>query len=57
MVETFPTIMERGSGVATPERLIYVAEFAAAQLKDIDALVLIGARDPVSFFAYPTWRA
>ena len=53
MVETFPTIMERGSGVATPERLIYVAEFAAAQLKDIDALVLIGARDPVSFFAYP----
>src|SRR5665213_1479875 len=53
IVETFPTIMERGAGVASPERLIYVAEFAAAQLKDLDALVLIGARDPVSFFAYP----
>ena len=53
IVETFPAIMERGAGVATPERLIYVAEFAVAQLKDIDALVLIGARDPVSFFAYP----
>jgi acetolactate synthase-1/2/3 large subunit len=53
IVETFPTIMERGGGVASPERLIYVAEFAQAQLKDIDALVLIGARDPVSFFAYP----
>jgi acetolactate synthase I/II/III large subunit len=53
IVETFPTIMERGSGVASPERLIYVAEFAAAQLKAFDALVLIGARDPVSFFAYP----
>jgi acetolactate synthase-1/2/3 large subunit len=52
IVETFPTIMERGAGVASPERLIYVAEFAAAQLKDLDALVLIGARDPVSFFAY-----
>jgi acetolactate synthase-1/2/3 large subunit len=53
IVETFPTIMERGAGVATPERLIYVAEFAAAQLHDLDALVLIGARAPVSFFAYP----
>lgn len=53
IVETFPTIMERGAGVASPERLIYVAEFATAQLKDFDALVLVGARDPVSFFAYP----
>jgi acetolactate synthase-1/2/3 large subunit len=53
IVETFPAIMDRGAGVANPERLIYVAEFAAAQLKDLDALVLIGARDPVSFFAYP----
>jgi acetolactate synthase I/II/III large subunit len=53
IVETFPAIMERGAGVASPDRLIYVAEFAAAQLKDLDALILIGARDPVSFFAYP----
>ena len=53
LVETFPPIMERGAGVASPERLIYVPEFAAAQLKDVDALVVIGARDPVSFFAYP----
>ncbi len=53
IVETFPTIMERGAGVASPERLIYVAEFALAQLKDFETLVLIGARDPVSFFAYP----
>jgi acetolactate synthase-1/2/3 large subunit len=53
IVETFPTIMDRGAGVASPDRLIYVAEFALAQLKDVDALVLLGARDPVSFFAYP----
>ena len=53
IVETFPTVMERGAGVASPERLIYVAEFAIAQLKDFEALVLIGTRDPVSFFAYP----
>jgi acetolactate synthase-1/2/3 large subunit len=53
LVETFPAIMERGAGVASPERLIYVPEFAVAQLKDFDALVVLGARDPVSFFAYP----
>jgi acetolactate synthase I/II/III large subunit len=53
IVETFPTIMERGAGVASPERLIYVAEFALAQLQDFETLVLIGTRDPVSFFAYP----
>jgi acetolactate synthase I/II/III large subunit len=43
-VETFPARMERGVGVASPERLIYVAEFAMAQLQDLDALVLIGLR-------------
>jgi acetolactate synthase-1/2/3 large subunit len=53
IVETFPAIMDQGAGVASPERLIYVAEFALAQLKDVDALVTIGSRDPVSFFAYP----
>src|ERR1700722_9287273 len=53
IVETFPAIMDRGAGVASPERLIYVAEFALAQLKDVDALGTIGSRDPVSFFAYP----
>ncbi len=53
IVETFPPIMARGAGVASPDRLIYVAEFAIAQLKDVDAIVLIDARPPVSFFAYP----
>lgn len=52
-VETFATIMDRGAGIASPERLIYFAEFAASQLKDLDALILLGARAPVSFFAYP----
>ena len=53
LIETFPPITEHGAGVASPERLIYVPEFAAAQLKDVDSLVVIGARDPVSFFAVP----
>jgi acetolactate synthase-1/2/3 large subunit len=53
IMETFPAIMDHGAGIESPERLIYFAEFAASQLKDVEALILIGAREPVSFFAYP----
>jgi len=53
IMETFPSIVERGLGVANPERLIYLSEFAISQLRDLDALVLIGATAPVGFFAYP----
>jgi acetolactate synthase-1/2/3 large subunit len=53
IVETFPTIMGRGANVGDVERLIYVSEFAIDQLKDSEALILLGAREPVSFFAYP----
>ena len=53
LIETFPTIMDRGANVADAERLIYVPEFAMDQLKDCEAVILIGAREPVSFFAYP----
>jgi acetolactate synthase-1/2/3 large subunit len=53
LTETFPTIMDRGAGVADAERLIYVPEFAIDQLKECEALILLGAREPVSFFAYP----
>jgi acetolactate synthase-1/2/3 large subunit len=52
-METFPAIVDRGAGVANPERLIYFSEFAQTQLADLDALVVLGSRDPVSFFAYP----
>ncbi len=51
--ETFPSIMERGAGIASPERLIYLSEFAIAQLRDVEVLILIGAQTPVGFFAYP----
>lgn len=53
VMETFPTMMDRGEGVANPERLVYLSEFAVAQLKESEALIMIGAREPVSFFAYP----
>ena len=51
--ETFPTRLERGAGVAPLERLAYLAEFASAQLAGLRHLVLVDAKSPVSFFAYP----
>ena len=53
LMETFATKIERGAGVASPERLIYLSEFAIDQLKESEAVILIGAREPVGFFARP----
>jgi len=51
--EVFPTRLERGAGRPTVERLAYLAELATLQLSEFDHLVLIDAKEPVSFFAYP----
>jgi acetolactate synthase-1/2/3 large subunit len=51
--ETFPTRMERGAGLPSVERIAYLPEMASVQLKEIDNLILVDARAPVSFFAYP----
>ncbi len=51
--ETFPTNLERGAGVPGIDRLGYLAEFAQAQLAGVRHLVLVDAKSPVSFFAYP----
>jgi acetolactate synthase-1/2/3 large subunit len=53
IAETFPARLERGAGVPAIDRLGYLAEFAAAQLDGARHLILAGAREPVSFFAYP----
>lgn len=53
ITETFPANQDHGAGIAQPERLIYLSEFAISQLKDVDALLLCGANEPVGFFAYP----
>ncbi len=53
LMETFPAVVERGAGVVEPERLIYLSEFAAAQLAESDVVILLGAKEPVGFFAYP----
>ena len=51
--ETFPARMERGAGLPNVERLGYLAEQVQWQLTDVKHLVLVGAKAPVSFFAYP----
>jgi acetolactate synthase-1/2/3 large subunit len=53
LIETFPTRVERGAGRPNFDRLGYLAEAAGAQLAGAKTLVLVGARSPVSFFAYP----
>jgi acetolactate synthase-1/2/3 large subunit len=51
--EVFPTRMERGAGLPHVERIAYLAEMASVQLAGLDNLILVDARSPVSFFAYP----
>jgi acetolactate synthase-1/2/3 large subunit len=51
--ETFPARLERGAGRPAVERLPRAAGQVTQRLAGIRHLVLIGARSPVSFFAYP----
>lgn len=53
LVETFPAKLARGRGIPVIDRLAYLAEQAEQQLSGTTHLVLVGARSPVSFFAYP----
>lgn len=51
--ETFPTRLERGAGRPPVERIAYLAELVGVQLADIKHLIIVDAKEPVSFFAYP----
>lgn len=51
--EVFPTRLERGAGVPHVERIAYLAEMATVQLNGYDNLVIVDAKEPISFFAYP----
>jgi acetolactate synthase-1/2/3 large subunit len=53
LCETFPARLVRGAGLPAVDRLGYLAEFAVAQLQGLRNLVLVDAKEPVSFFAYP----
>ncbi|GAA4408347.1 acetolactate synthase large subunit [Quisquiliibacterium transsilvanicum] len=53
LAEVFPTRLERGAGLPAVERIAYLAELAGVQLANVEHLVLVDAKAPVSFFAYP----
>ena len=55
--EVFPTRLQRGAGLPYVERIAYFAEMASVQLQEFDHLVLVDARAPVSFFAYPNKKS
>ena len=51
--EVFPARLQRGAGLPSVERLAYFAEQATVQLGRIKHLILVDAKAPASFFAYP----
>jgi acetolactate synthase-1/2/3 large subunit len=53
LCDTFAPRTELGAGRVMVERLPYFAEQIVEFLAGIEQLVLVGARPPVSFFAYP----
>ena len=57
LAEVFPARIERGAGLPPVERVAYLAEMASVQLADIEHLVVVDSKAPVSFFAYPGKRS
>src|SRR6185503_9268183 len=53
LTEGANTRLERGAGRVQVERIPYVVEKALGVLQAAGNLVLVGAREPVAFFAYP----
>jgi acetolactate synthase I/II/III large subunit len=47
------TRLQRGAGLPAVERVQYVLEPAIEQFKEFRQLILVGARAPVAYFAYP----
>jgi acetolactate synthase-1/2/3 large subunit len=53
LCDTFTPRMARGAGVVPLERIPYFAEQIVEFLKDVEQFILVGAKPPVTFFAYP----
>jgi acetolactate synthase-1/2/3 large subunit len=50
---TFNRLIQRGRGRCPVELLPYLVDEAVAALASVRHLILVGAREPVGFFAYP----
>jgi acetolactate synthase I/II/III large subunit len=55
--DTFAPHTELGAGRVTVERLPYFAEQIVEFLAGVEQMILVGAKPPVSFFAYPGKRS
>jgi len=53
LCDTFAPRLQRGAGLVAVERIPYFAEQIVDFLADVEQLILVGAKPPVSFFAYP----
>jgi acetolactate synthase I/II/III large subunit len=53
LCDTFTARLQRGAGRVVVERLPYFAEQLVEALADVEQLLLVGSKPPVSFFAYP----
>src|SRR4051794_36356082 len=53
LAETFNARLARGQGRPAIERVPYDTDLAIEALRGVEHLVLVGARAPVGFFAYP----
>ena len=49
----FNARLDKGAGRINSVRIPYVVDKAVEVLKDFDTIIIIGARRPVAFFAYP----
>ena len=53
LCDTFAPHAELGAGRVPVERIPYFAEQIVDFLKDFEQIIFVGAKPPVSFFAYP----
>jgi acetolactate synthase-1/2/3 large subunit len=53
LAQTFNARMERGRGRVAVERIPYPVDQALSLLAGLEHVILVGARMPVAFFAYP----
>lgn len=53
MCDTFSPRVQRGAGQVLIERIPYFAEQIVECLEDVEQIILVGTKPPISFFAYP----
>jgi acetolactate synthase-1/2/3 large subunit len=53
LCDTFTSRIQRGAGRVKIDRIPYFAEQIVETMQDVQELIIVGSKPPVSFFAYP----